>query len=87
MCIWLQAATDLDSIIAAHSQYLSTMLSKALLSANVASDHGKISQQGLQGHLHSILQHMLDLKAPMLRLSEAVSPCDLYLCPQYDYCA
>ena len=68
----LQAATDLDSVIAAHSQYLDTMLSKALLDGNVASQPGSTHQSGLQGHLHVILRHMLDLMGPVLRLQEAV---------------
>ena len=69
----LQAATDLDSVIAAHSQYLKTMLSKALLDADVASRPGNTSQNGLQGHLQVTMRHMLNLMGPILRLNEAVS--------------
>lgn len=72
-CSWcLQAAADLDSVIAAHSQYLNTMLSKALLDAVVGGGQKSTSQNGLQGHLRVILRQMLDLMGPVLRLNEAV---------------
>ena len=59
----LQAATDLDAVIAAHDQYLETLLKKALLDDNVSDRPGAVAQNGLQGHLHNIL-----------RLNEIVSP-------------
>ena len=69
----VQAATDLDSVIAAHNQYLKTLLKKALLDDNVADRPGAAAQNGLQGHLHMILRHMLNLMGPVARLNEAVS--------------
>lgn len=68
----LQAATDLDTVIAAHNQYLETLLKKALLDDNVADRPGAAAQNGLQGHLHMILRHMLNLMGPVARLNEAV---------------
>lgn len=69
----LQAATDLDTVIAAHNQYLETLLKKALLDDNVADRPGAAAQNGLQGHLHMILRHMLNLMGPVARLNEAVT--------------
>ena len=69
----VQAATDLDTVIAAHNQYLETLLKKALLDDNVADRPGAAAQNGLQGHLHMILCHMLNLMGPVARLNEAVS--------------
>ena len=69
----VQAATDLDTVIAAHNQYLETLLKKALLDDNVADRPGAAAQNGLQGHLHMILRHMLNLMGPVARLNEAVS--------------
>jgi hypothetical protein len=68
----VQAARDLDTVIAAHSQYLETLLKKALLDDNVADRPGAAAQNGLQGHLHVILRHMLNLMGPVARLNEAV---------------
>ena len=68
----MQAATDLDTVIAAHEQYLETLLKKALLDDNVADKPGLATQNGLQGHLHMILRHMLNLMGPVVRLNEAV---------------
>ena len=70
----LQAATDLDAVIAAHDQYLETLLKKALLDDNVSDRPGAVAQNGLQGHLHNILRHMLNLMGPVMRLNETVSP-------------
>ena len=69
----VQAATDLDTVIAAHNQYLETLLKKALLDDNVADRPGAAAQNDLQGHLHMILRHMLNLMGPVARLNEAVS--------------
>ena len=68
----VQAATDLDTVIAAHNQYLETLLKKALLDDNVADRPGAAAQNGLQGHLHMILRHMLNLMGPVARLNEVV---------------
>ena len=68
----MQAATDLDAVIAAHNQYLETLLKKALLDAGGAEKPGAAAQTGLQAHLHTILRHMLDLIGPVGRLNEAV---------------
>ncbi|KAL3160087.1 hypothetical protein ABBQ32_010867 [Trebouxia sp. C0010 RCD-2024] len=69
----LQAATDLDTVIAAHMQYLDTLLKKALLDDSVVDRPGSAAQNGLQGHLHRILRHMLNLMGPVARLNEAVA--------------
>ena len=75
--MWMQAATDLDTVIAAHTQYLDTLLKKALLDDSVVDRPGSAAQNGLQGHLHKILRHMLNLMGPVARLNEAVRSCNL----------
>lgn len=46
-----------------------------MLDDNVAERPGPPTQNGLQGHLHTILRHMLNLMGPIMRLNETVRVC------------
>ncbi|KAK9807536.1 hypothetical protein WJX72_001944 [[Myrmecia] bisecta] len=67
----LASVNDLDDLIAAHTDYLATLLRQSLLDSACAPGHPD-SKTDVLKELHILLRIILDLLGPITRLHEAV---------------